>query len=714
MTDPPENSEDEPSKRPRAAAVESRRFPSLGAGRGNALRSDLWPVIAALLGVVALSAVVTGAALAAGGDAPPQATGPTGETINGSDLGPFTVGQANSGNSQYTIVGYDPQTGKYQNYTTNRTSETQPSASASVPQGVQWSDVAFPGTDYDRDRVPETNRYPWSAVGTVANSGGDDYWCSAAVVEDNHIITAAHCVYDQDTSWRASPSLEANFFAGQQGETSPFDGRAVTYVQTYQRWVADNDRRFDIAVLTLNESIGDETGTLGYESNSGDSPVYSSRVHVTGYPNDGEAYVDRRASQWDLIGSGEGTDVFPTPGRDPFGSSQPGDDPEKGPPGANWPDDHPGNGPPWDDDDEEDDDEESDLKNRAGEAVDSVLPEWGGRQDSSPAGIADCSSGNLCHDIATGSPFNELTAEGMSGAPVWRLNDSGRPSILSIYSGNSARIDALADGIGIRITPQKHSDIGQMIDRGNEQQSEQSETPSEPQPDDQNGTDGDSDGPALSGDGAAFVVESITDGARRNYTFTVDGNITDTGVGERDTEDADRIVDNGDGTVTVRGYVADLRGDGFIIDGEIISFQKAGGQADLRLELDGEDVTADLTGTPAPTSEGPVVGENGSFVVESTTPDAVLNYTFTVDGTITGAGVDEREIEENERLVDNGDGTVTIRGSVRDLYGDGFIINGEIVSFERTGGQSGVRLEFNGVDVTDALIEPEPPDGGGG
>jgi len=48
--------------------------------------------------------------------------------------------------------------------------------------------------------------------------------------------------------------------------------------------------------------------------------------------------------------------------------------------------------------------------------------------------------------------------------------------------------------------------------------------------------------------------------------------------------------------------------------------------------------------------------------------------------------------------------TVTITGYVGDLHGDGFKIDGEIVSFEKTSGQSGLRLEFNGADVTEALI----------
>jgi hypothetical protein len=224
--------------------------------------------------------------------------------------------------------------------------------------------------------------------------------------------------------------------------------------------------------------------------------------------------------------------------------------------------------------------------------------------------------------------------------------------------------------------------------------------------------------PGIVGDNSPFVVESTTDGVDFNYTFTVDGSVERAAVGEREGEDSDRIVENDDGTVTVSGFTGNLYGDAFTVTGELTSFERTGGQSDYRLEFNGTDVTENLTGSPASTVDRPVVGDGEALVVESTTQGADFNYTFTVDGSVERIRDDdfdldgERAAEDSDRIIENGDGTVTVRGFTGNLYGDAFVIQGEIRSFERTGGESDYRLEFNGSDATEALTESDGAAGG--
>ena len=80
------------------------------------------------------------------------------------------------------------------------------------------------------------------------------------------------------------------------------------------------------------------------------------------------------------------------------------------------------------------------------------------------------------------------------------------------------------------------------------------------------------------------------------YEFTVDGS-AERASGVADdlvAEDNDTITDNGDGTVTVSGYTGNTGyGDTFVVTGDVTSFQRTGGEAAFRIELDGETVTAD-------------------------------------------------------------------------------------------------------------------------
>jgi V8-like Glu-specific endopeptidase/uncharacterized membrane protein len=298
---------------------------------------------------------------------------------------------------QTTIVGYDPQSGEYDNRTATRAPGSSSGLSvAETPTNTSWSRVTPPSTDYRRNRTNTTEDYPWSAVGRLTSYAGS---CSATVVDDNHVITAAHCVYDTETGiWKYG----LTFTPGENVDTHPFGKVNVTYVQTYERWLSAGERTHDIAVLTLEESISNRTGTFGYEANPSDSQAYQTTVHVTGYPGDSVTeYVDTLGEQWDIIGDGEGTDIAISPGRDPLT-------------------------------------------------------------------LADCWKTDFCHDFATGGGFSELVASGVSGAAVWQSDADGRPRIISVFSGKSAAVDPLADGIAVRISANKHRDIGQMIRRGDE------------------------------------------------------------------------------------------------------------------------------------------------------------------------------------------------------------------------------------------------------
>lgn len=306
---------------------------------------------------------------------------------------------------EQTIVGYDPQTGEFENYTVSREPGTDfDSASATLPEGTSWSDVAPPADDYNKRNVSSTGSYPWSAVGQIVY--GDDGGCSATVIEDNHVITAGHCIYKDERGWMTN-SGDIKFIPGRNGGERPFRNELsprveVEYIQTYKQWADEMNQAYDVAVLTLDRDVGAETGTFAYEGRAADAAVYGedwdliesdTGLHTTGYPSAEAPFVTTGTAQWDVTAVGEGTD--------------------------------------------------------------------------------NCGAQAACHQIATGGANTELLYSGHSGASVWIADGTGRPMIVSVVS-SSPTVEwkpdnlVLADPKAVRISERKYSDIGKMVQKGNE------------------------------------------------------------------------------------------------------------------------------------------------------------------------------------------------------------------------------------------------------
>lgn len=182
------------------------------------------------------------------------------------------------------------------------------------------------GTD-DRVSVADaynTTEYPWSSIVRLSliYPDGTRGGCSGAVISgpDNrpsaHVLTAAHCVYSSDRGgWvDITGQTESYVSPGADGSREPFGRVGIQNIRSYSRWTENENPAYDLALITLDERIGHQTGALGYVGvDRRTTDIYThTPTRVTGYPGDKEP-----GTLWTATGSGEGTYNFASAGTAP-------------------------------------------------------------------------------------------------------------------------------------------------------------------------------------------------------------------------------------------------------------------------------------------------------------------------------------------------------------------------------------------------------------
>lgn len=140
----------------------------------------------------------------------------------------------------------------------------------------------IPGVD-GRERVENTIDWPNLLHGQLTMKYSDgEYGGSGVLIGPHHLLTAAHNVYDVDKKeWAHSISVRL----GLNEVVAPFGEIKVAKAYTFDQWVQNKDFNYDIALITLGNSIGYKTGWAGVVSLEDESLV-KKNVTITGYPGD--------------------------------------------------------------------------------------------------------------------------------------------------------------------------------------------------------------------------------------------------------------------------------------------------------------------------------------------------------------------------------------------------------------------------------------------
>jgi V8-like Glu-specific endopeptidase len=145
-----------------------------------------------------------------------------------------------------------------------RTDQTLTSLQAHPPETDDLRPFLHPAKVIGKEDWHQVDgeKWPYSALVylEIKSDSGKVNQCSGALIGPYTVLTAAHCVRNQQTKKLASPS-NVTAYAGRKGSSFSEKGATIIYLRATQQEY--NSGEYDFAAIVLDSPLGNKTGYFG-------------------------------------------------------------------------------------------------------------------------------------------------------------------------------------------------------------------------------------------------------------------------------------------------------------------------------------------------------------------------------------------------------------------------------------------------------------------
>ncbi len=136
----------------------------------------------------------------------------------------------------------------------------------------------------DRFQVQDASAYPWRCIGQIrATWDAQTFTGTGALVGPDQVLTAAHCVYRAELGGWART---VTFTPARQGRSQPFGSAGAAHFAMPRGYAERQAERYDVALITLTQPIGDVAGWLPVASETAGGMGEGATLYSAGYPAD--------------------------------------------------------------------------------------------------------------------------------------------------------------------------------------------------------------------------------------------------------------------------------------------------------------------------------------------------------------------------------------------------------------------------------------------